>query len=187
MSSGLKPGDKEAKPAPAPNLQGHFDLELEELSYRLGSLLRDREGRLVTAESCTGGWLGAAVTAVSGSSNWFALGVTTYSNDAKVQVLGVPANLIKQHGAVSQQVVHSMAEGALRLDPEAILAISVSGVAGPGASADRPAGTVCMGWARRGSAVLTETFRFDGERNQVRRASVRAALRQGIRMLKADS
>lgn len=162
---------------------GHFDFELEELAAGLGEVLRSKRGRIVTAESCTGGWLSASLTAVPDSSQWFAVGFTAYSNQAKIQLLRVPAALLKKHGAVSEEVVQAMAAGALQLDPGALLAVSSSGIAGPGRAGNKNVGTVCIGWAVRGKEPNSELFCFGGSRNQVRRATVQAGLRGCIRRL----
>lgn len=166
-----------------PDLDGAFDFEIEELAAAVGDLLLQREVRIITAESCTGGWVSAALTAVPGSSRWFALGLTTYSNEAKRQLLRVDKRLLREHGAVSKKVVKAMAEGALQLDPGAALAVAISGVAGPGASAQRAAGSVRMAWALNGEQTRVSAFVFDGSRNQVRRASVIAALRGCVQTL----
>ena len=130
---------------------------------------------MATAESCTGGLIAGACTEVSGSSDWFERGFVTYSNAAKTELLGVPAELIGQHGAVSEPVARAMAAGALAHSP-AQLAVAVTGVAGPtGGSADKPVGTVWFGWATPAGTV-TEHQRFDGDRAAVRAATVRHAL-----------
>ena len=178
VESSEKNSGRVAKPGP---LDGHFDYDMEELAHALGLLLGKKKARLVAAESCTGGWLSAAVTSVPGSSNWFALGLSTYSNEAKMDLLGVPRALLKRHGAVSLEVVQSMAEGALKVDPGALLAVSISGFAGPGT--DSKVGTVCVAWMLRGQPAVSRKFVFSGERNQVRRASVCAALRGCIQTL----
>ncbi|WP_036231727.1 CinA family protein, partial [Methylibium sp. T29-B] len=105
--------------------------DLEPLVLQLAAALRARHWRVATAESCTGGLVAAACTAVAGSSDWFERGFVTYSNEAKVQSLGVAATLIERHGAVSREVALAMAEGVLRQAP-ADLALSVTGIAGPG-------------------------------------------------------
>lgn len=145
------------------------------LVEQLASALKARGLMMATAESCTGGLIAGACTDVSGSSDWFERGFVTYSNAAKHGMLGVPALLIEQHGAVSEPVARAMASGALAHSP-AQLAVAVTGVAGPtGGSAEKPVGTVWFGWATP-QGVFTEHQRFDGDRAAVRQATVRHAL-----------
>lgn len=137
---------------------------------------------LATAESCTGGLIAAACTDLAGSSNWFERGFVTYSNAAKTELLGVDAALIAEHGAVSEAVVRAMAAGALT-HSRAQVAIAVTGIAGPGGgSADKPVGTVWLGWAWPGS-VLTERCQFAGDRTAVRTATVQHALQRLLSLL----
>ncbi|MGE0099403.1 MAG: CinA family protein [Hydrogenophaga sp.] len=146
--------------------------------------LKARGQSMVTAESCTGGLIAGACTEISGSSDWFERGFVTYSNAAKSELLGVPAALIEQHGAVSEPVARAMAAGALAHSP-AHLAVAVTGVAGPtGGSAEKPEGTVWFGWATP-EGVFTEHQRFDGDRAAVRQAAVRHALAGLLRRLPA--
>lgn len=131
--------------------------------------------RLAIAEGCTGGLIAASLTAMAGSSDVVERGFVAYSNEAKTDMLGVPAELIASAGAVSEPVAQSMAEGALRLSP-ADIAVSVTGVAGPGgASAGKPVGLVCFGLARRGGTVASEDHVFPGDRTAVRVATVARA------------
>jgi nicotinamide-nucleotide amidase len=137
---------------------------LNEAARRLGL-------RIATAESCTGGMVSAAITDVPGSSAVFDRGFVTYSNAAKAAMLGVPAETIAAHGAVSEEVARAMAEGALTYS-EADIAVSVTGIAGPGGSDHKPEGRVCFGLARRGRPSLTETVEFGAlGRDHVRAAS----------------
>jgi nicotinamide-nucleotide amidase len=130
---------------------------------------------LATAESCTGGLIAAACTDLAGSSAWFERGFVTYSNAAKTELLGVPAELIDTHGAVSEPVVRAMVQGAVA-HSHAQVAVAVTGVAGPsGGSADKPVGTVWLGWHVNGS-VTTECCHFPGDRAAVRAATVQRAL-----------
>ena len=141
----------------------------------LADLMLKRQWMLATAESCTGGMIAAACTDLPGSSAWFERGFVTYSNEAKSDMLGVPAELIATHGAVSEPVAHAMAAGALA-HSKARLAVSVTGVAGPtGGSAAKPVGTVWFGWCTP-AGIFTERQRFNGDRAAVRRASVVHAL-----------
>ena len=131
---------------------------------------------LATAESCTGGWVAQAVTSIAGSSKWFERGFVTYSNAAKHEVLGVAKKTLKRFGAVSEETAREMARGALARS-RASVALAVTGIAGPGGgSADKPVGTVCFAWAGRRAGVRSETRRFRGGREAVRRRSVVRAL-----------
>lgn len=146
------------------------------LAAQVGAQLREHGLLLATAESCTGGLIAGAVTDVAGSSAWFDRGFVTYSNAAKTQMLGVPAALIERFGAVSEPVAAAMAEGALA-HSDAGIAVSVTGVAGPGGGTpDKPVGMVCFGWARRSGLTVTATVRFPGVRAAVRAQTVRHAL-----------
>ncbi|MBV9750625.1 MAG: nicotinamide-nucleotide amidohydrolase family protein [Acetobacteraceae bacterium] len=140
-------------------------------------LLRVRGLTVATAESCTGGLIVAALTSVAGSSDAVACGFVTYSNAAKTAMLGVPAELITAHGAVSEAVALRMADGALQRS-KADLAVAVTGIAGPGGgSPEKPVGLVWFGAGRRGSAPWAERKVFPGDRADVREATVRRALR----------
>jgi nicotinamide-nucleotide amidase len=161
------------------------DPELYELSARVAHKLRAAERRIVTAESCTGGWVAKALTDVPGSSQWFECGYVTYSNTAKMRDLGVAGATLERFGAVSEQVVREMAEGALRV-AHASVALAVSGIAGPdGGTPEKPVGTVwfCAA-ARQGAAtdIIAEEQRYGGDRAYVRNASVQHALRLILRL-----
>jgi nicotinamide-nucleotide amidase len=156
------------------------DAELYELAERVGQKLRAAERHLVTAESCTAGWIAKAVTDIPGASQWFECGYVTYSNAAKERDLGVAAPTLEQFGAVSEQTVREMAEGALRVSGVTV-ALAVSGIAGPdGGTPDKPVGTVwfCAA-ARQGRAIdiIAEQKLFEGDREFVRRHAVNHALR----------
>ena len=132
--------------------------------------------RIATAESCTGGLIAGALTDVAGSSDVFERGFVTYSNDAKVEMLGVSRDTLAAVGAVSEEVAREMAEGALR-QSRATLAVSVTGIAGPGGSEFKPEGRVCFGLAQAGKATVVETVEFGPlGRAGVRRATVEHAL-----------
>jgi len=151
---------------------------MNELTQKVGAALKERGLMLVTAESCTGGWAAMEVTAIAGSSDWFERGYVTYSNAAKREALGVAEETLERHGAVSEQTAREMAAGALK-NGRGQVALAITGVAGPsGGSRDKPVGTVCFAWAH-GSKISSETRRFDGERESVRRQSVLHAL-QGV-------
>ena len=141
----------------------------------LAHALTSRGWMMASAESCTGGLIAGACTDRAGSSDWFERGFVTYSNAAKTELLGVPADLIAAHGAVSEPVARAMAAGALAHAPVQ-LAVAVTGVAGPGGgSAAKPVGTVWFGWATP-QGVDTGCMRFDGDRAAVRQATVAHAL-----------
>ncbi len=159
---------------------------LTALAEQAGMLLKARSLRLAAAESCTGGWIAMALTAVAGSSEWFERGFVTYSNEAKEQMLGVSKATLQAHGAVSESTAGEMAQGALR-HSLAQLAVAVTGIAGPGGgSPDKPVGTVCIAFAGPGTRKGVETRRFEGDREQVRRQTVVAALQGIIDILEAD-
>ena len=148
---------------------------MDDLARDLGRRLQAAKAVLVTAESCTGGWAAQVVTSVAGSSAWFDRGFVTYSNAAKQELLGVQAETLRQHGAVSEQTAREMALGALARS-QGTVALSVTGVAGPGGGTrDKPVGTVCFAWAL-GQQVLSETRLFSGDRESVRKQSVVRAL-----------
>lgn len=137
---------------------------------------RAKGATIATAESCTGGMIGAAITDVAGSSDIFDRGFVTYSNAAKEAMLGVRPGTLAAHGAVSEAVAREMAEGALRRSG-ATLAVAVTGIAGPGGSEHKPEGRVCFGLARKGHPTVAETVEFGPRgRAAVRRATVDHAL-----------
>ena len=147
---------------------------------RLADALRARDWMLATAESCTGGLIAAACTDLAGSSDWFERGFVTYSNAAKHELLGVDEALIGTHGALSEPVALAMAQGALARS-RAQLAVAVTGIAGPaGGTPDKPVGTVWIAWAVQGAPAHAVCHHFDGDRAQVREATVRDAL-AGVR------
>lgn len=147
------------------------------LVANLAYILQKNGWLMATAESCTGGMIAAACTDLAGSSNWFERGFVTYSNEAKTELLGVDAALIGRHGAVSEEVARAMVQGAIAHSP-AQAAVAVTGVAGPaGGSAAKPVGTVWFGWATP-AGIVSEMQRFDGDRAEVRQATVRHALQR---------
>ena len=140
--------------------------------------------KIATAESCTGGMVSAALTDVAGSSDVFERGFVTYSNEAKAQMLSVREKTLQTYGAVSEEVAREMALGALQ-HSYATLAVSITGIAGPGGSEHKPEGRVCFGVAREGHVTTTETIEFGPiGRSEVRDASRDYALRL---LLKAAS
>jgi nicotinamide-nucleotide amidase len=154
-----------------------FDERLLREAENLLEACRARGFKLATAESCTGGLIAALLTEIPSSSDVVERGFVTYSNEAKSEELGVPGDLIAAHGAVSEPVARAMAEGALS-HSHADLAVSVTGVAGPGGgSAAKPVGLVHLGLARRGAPTLHEELRLgDIGRGPIRMATVDAAL-----------
>ena len=153
------------------------ETSIEELVQQLASKLTEKGWMLATAESCTGGMIAAACTDLAGSSQWFDRGFVTYSNEAKTEMLSVPAELIAKHGAVSEEVVRAMAEGAIRHSC-AQVSIAVTGIAGPGGgSVEKPVGTVWVGWCVQGvphSILLNLT----GSRHHIRLATTAYALQR---------
>ncbi len=155
------------------------DKKLYALAEQVGEALKARALMLVTAESCTGGWIGEAVTMVPGSSEWFDRGFITYTYVSKQEMLGVKAETLEQHGAVSEATVTEMAAGALAAS-RAQVAVAVSGTAGPGGGTpEKPVGTVCLAWAVKEGKRYAETRHYDGDREEVRRRAVVRAL-QGV-------
>jgi len=151
-------------------------VELTEAAARLLALYRARALKLATAESCTGGLVAGLLTEIAGSSDVVERGFVVYSNEAKTELLGVPADLIRRHGAVSPGVAAAMAEGAIR-QSRADVAVAITGVAGPGGgSPEKPVGLVYLAVERRGIGGKVERCQFSGDRSAVRRASVERAL-----------
>jgi len=161
-----------------------MDDELYRLAECVGNALKQRAMMLVTAESCTGGWVGEAVTAVPGSSGWYDRGFVTYTNEAKQEMLGVAAATLATYGAVSEQTVREMASGALH-NSHAQAALAISGIAGPGGgTAEKPVGTVCIAWALANGVVASERREFAGGRREVRQQAVERALQGLLERLK---
>lgn len=160
------------------------ELSTQHICGLLADLLLKKHWRLATAESCTGGLIAAACTDLAGSSDWFERGFISYSNEAKTELLGVDAALITREGAVSEAVVRAMAHGAVQ-HSRAQVAVAVTGVAGPsGGSREKPVGTVWFGWATP-AGVVSEIRHFDGDRAQVRAATVAHALLRLVRLLES--
>jgi nicotinamide-nucleotide amidase len=152
-------------------------LSIHALATHLGQLLLQKQWRLVTAESCTGGSLSAVITDIPGCSEWFDCGFITYSNLAKTHCLGVPAADIAHHGAVSENIAIAMAEGALQQAMPAHLSIAITGIAGPnGGRDDKPVGTVWIACGRRGQATVSQLHHLSGNRPAIRHQAVFAAL-----------
>jgi len=152
---------------------------MDVLAAQVGEMLKARGLMLATAESCTGGGVAQAVTGIPGSSEWFERGFVTYANAAKVEMLGVRAQTLLVHGAVSEAAVREMAEGAVR-HSRAHVSLAVSGVAGPGGGTpEKPVGTVWFAWSLRNGATHARLHRLTGSRAEIREQSVRIAL-QGL-------
>ena len=160
------------------------DRELHALAQTIATIFTQRGATLVTAESCTGGWIAKTLTDVAGSSAWFECGVVAYSYEAKEALLGVNPHTLEQHGAVSEETAVEMVSGALARFG-ATIAVAVTGIAGPsGGTSDKPVGTVWIAWKRRGGYAQAEVFQFDGDREAVRRQTVARAL-EGVRKILA--
>ncbi len=152
---------------------------MDMLAAQIGEMLKSRRLMLATAESCTGGGVAQAVTEIPGSSEWFERGFITYANQAKIEMLGVDQETLRQHGAVSEAVVREMAEGALR-HSHAHISLAVSGIAGPGGGTpEKPVGPVFFAWSLRNGETWARKCLFTGNRAEIREQSVRIAL-QGL-------
>jgi nicotinamide-nucleotide amidase len=168
---------------------GYYNVELNimstqlyNLAKRAGSILKEKNLFIVTAESCTGGLLAATLTDVPGSSGCFERGFVTYSNEAKQEDLGVKIETLEEFGAVSEQVAKEMAEGALR-NSHAQIGVAVTGIAGPdGGSEDKPVGTVCIAWARLGELTKTTRLHFDGDRDSIKKKTVGCVLEELLKL-----
>lgn len=157
-------------------------LEIESICLELGQRAMQKGVVFATAESCTAGGIAYFITEVPGSSRWFDRGFVTYTNQAKHEMLEVSTRTLSQYGAVSEETVREMAEGALKKS-QAHISVAVSGIAGPtGAVPGKPLGTVCFGFARRsdhGIIISTDTQYFSGDRKTVRLCTIRQAV-QGL-------
>jgi nicotinamide-nucleotide amidase len=155
---------------------------LTSIAQQLGEMLCKKNAKLTTAESCTGGGISEAITAVSGSSQWFEFGFVTYANSAKQQILGVSKEALDEYGAVSEQVVKQMAQGAIK-QSQADYAIAVSGIAGPdGGTQDKPIGTVWVCW-QTPTRSWTQQLMLSGDRQAVRTAAIKKSLQQLLQHL----
>ena len=157
---------------------------LENLSTELGTLLQKKNMFFTSAESCTGGLLSQSIVSVPGSSGWFGCSFVTYSNISKHKILGVSKDSLKRFGAVSEEVVTEMVDGAVA-ESRADLGVAISGIAGPGGgSPDRPVGTVCIAWKLKDKQAVRSTFLFEGNRNEVRYKTVVKSLEEAIELIK---
>ncbi|MCB1984323.1 MAG: CinA family protein [Burkholderiales bacterium] len=157
------------------------------LAAEVGERLRQRGLLLVSAESCTGGWLGQAVTAIAGSSLWYDRGFITYSNRSKNEMLGVSIATLEKYGAVSEITAQEMASGAQK-NSHAQVSVAITGIAGPsGGNKAKPVGTVCFAWLFTEGLLNSETCFFTGDRESVRRQSVMKALQGLLKLLDESS
>lgn len=148
----------------------------DSLLHTISSRLVATQTMVAVAESCTGGLLAGALTQLPGSSAWFDCGLVTYSNEAKQALLGVTANILALHGAVSEETAQAMAEGVLK-NSQAVISLAITGIAGPdGGSAEKPVGTVWFAVARKNTSTITRLKQFRGSRNRIRKNAVRFAL-----------
>lgn len=155
-----------------------FDLTRPVLA--LGDFLRQRDCRMATAESCTGGLAASTLTDVAGSSEWFEGGVVAYDNRIKMRLLAVPEDVLMRCGAVSRECVEAMARGVCEL-MRVPVGLAISGIAGPGGGTPaKPVGTVWVGW-RRFDRVWSRAFLFKGLRREIKMQSVQAAILELIR------
>lgn len=153
------------------------------LAHQVGLHLATKKQKLVTAESCTGGMIAEVLTTIPGSSKWFERGFITYSLDSKIELLGVPKQLITRFSAVSEPVVKYMALGALK-NSHADWAIATTGIAGPtGGTETTPVGTVFIAWAST-NTIEAQSFHYSGNRNHIRKEATKTALLQLIAFLK---
>lgn len=153
------------------------DNELRTLAEQVLEHLGKTGQRLVTVESCTGGLISAALSDIPGSSDVLEGGFVTYSNALKMSAVSVPGNILSQYGAVSLQTAEAMARGGLLNAGDAGLAVSVTGIAGPGGgTALKPVGTVCFGLASRTGSTVSMQRHFIGDRTSIRAQSVKHAL-----------
>jgi nicotinamide-nucleotide amidase len=138
---------------------------------------------MVSAESCTGGWLGQVVTMLPGSSSWYERGFITYSNISKQEMLGIRYSTLEQYGAVSEQTAYEMAMGALN-NSHAQVGVSITGIAGPdGGTETKPVGMVCFAWVVKEGLARCETHHLEGQRGTIRHQSVAVALQGVINLL----
>ncbi|MCB1935538.1 MAG: CinA family protein [Nitrosomonas sp.] len=146
------------------------------LAKAVGEKLKSDGLYLVSAESCTGGWLGQAITTIAGSSEWYDRGFITYSNLSKNEMLQVSFSTLNQYGAVSVEVAQEMALGALK-NSHAQISVAITGIAGPGGGSDtKPVGTVCFAWTLKNELTNRKQFLFEGNREAVRQQAVKIAL-----------
>lgn len=167
------------------------DIELLALAQKIARAFKEHSKYLVTAESCTGGWVAKLMTDIVGSSNWFERGFVTYTNESKQEMLDVPAAVIEEQGAVSEATVLAMAQGALEKS-HADYSVAVSGIAGPGGGTTyKPVGTVWFAWGQRQTGqdaskkihLHSEHCLFTGDRDEIRRQAVQHVLEELLRLI----
>ena len=159
---------------------------MRDLVTELTDLLLAKKMMLVTAESCTGGLLAATITHKSGASKVFESGFITYSNESKTELLGVPAEIIEQHRAVSAETAKAMAEGALK-KTKAHLSVSITGIAGPeGGTETKPVGLVYFGYALKGGSAGSMREQFSGSRTEIQTIATTTAMHHLIKVLKKE-
>lgn len=170
------------------------DMQLLAQAQAVARAFKQHNKILTTAESCTGGWIAKLITDIVGSSSWFDRGFVTYTNQSKQDMLGVPQEIITEHGAVSEQTVRAMASGALQKS-NADFSVSVSGIAGPGGgTVYKPVGTVWVAWGKKsqdekssGISVDSEHCLFEGDRDEIRRQAVSHALEGVLKTINESS
>jgi len=156
---------------------------MTDIIQKVSKKLHKNNLTLVSAESCTGGWVAKKITDLEGSSAILDRGFVTYSNQAKIDMLGVSKETLDNYGAVSKQVVIEMVEGALN-NSQADIALSISGIAGPGGGTiEKPVGTVCFGWMMRGNQPFSDTIYIEGDRDSVRYKAVDFALSGVVKLI----
>lgn len=159
-----------------------MDSNVQQLAEQVAAALLRTRKKVCTAESCTGGLIAKTFTDLTGSSDWFDRGFVAYCNDAKSEMLDVPPELIEEYGAVSEAVASAMASGALHYS-DADYTIAVTGIAGPGGgSAEKPVGTVWIALASSDEA-RAHCHHFEGDRNAVREATLRQALKDILQLI----
>jgi nicotinamide-nucleotide amidase len=158
-------------------------MDFTELASSVGQALIKKSWRIVTAESCTGGWVAQVLTSVAGASACFERGFITYSNESKIELLGVAAETITKFGAVSEQTVNEMAQGALK-HSNAQVSLAITGVAGPtGGSQKKPVGTIWFSLAGKNLELQTQSKHFSGNREEIRKQAVRFILQWLLEVL----
>ena len=152
------------------------------LVTQLATVVLEKQLKVCTAESCTGGLIAKSLTDLAGSSDWFECGFVTYSNQSKIEMIDVPESVIKEYGAVSEAVANAMASGALR-NSAADLSMAVTGVAGPaGGSTDKPVGTVWIAVASE-NQLIAKKYLFGGDREAIRNATMISAIEMMLQLL----